>query len=130
MWPSARRKLNAASLARGLQRRLPGRLRLGPSRPGRRCQLRLHCWTAASILLLGRLGLGLCLGPAYCSRPGQSFNELTFVGGGDVIFALGGSRGFNGGWSWNFTALNDGIDLALQRFDLFPDSNNASELAC
>ncbi len=52
------------------------------------------------------------------------------MGGGHVIFALGGSRGFNGRREWNLTsASSDGIDLPLQRLDLLLDGNDAAELA-
>jgi hypothetical protein len=63
------------------------------------------------------------------NRPVQSFNEFTFVSGGHVVFAFGGSRGFNGGGGWNFTSASNGIDLALQRFDLLLDGDDALELS-
>ena len=51
------------------------------------------------------------------------------MGGGE--FALGGKWGFNGGRRLKITVSSgNSIDLALQRFDLFSDGDNAAELGC
>jgi len=47
-----------------------------------------------------------------------------------VIFSLGRSGGFFGGRDWNFTSTSNGINLALQRFDLLSDRDDLIELAC
>ena len=46
-----------------------------------------------------------------------------------MIFAFGRSRGFLGERGRNLTSTSNGIELALQLFDLLLDGDNLVELA-
>ena len=55
------------------------------------------------------------------------------MSGGHVILALGGRRGFRGERverGGNFTTGSDGIELALERFDLFFDGQDLAQFGC